>query len=113
MDPSVRNLIIMVLIAVLAIFVAFSYARVLLRKDLKKVVSIFREKQALSPESAKTREEIGIESPRMFNLKSFWDFKPTAFVVLMRSSVIQGTEDGRFFLSEKDLEAADTEKTIS
>ena len=92
---------------------AFSYARYLLRKGLKEIVNVFRRAQALTPDSAKTGQELDLDPPGTFSLRSFWDAKPAAFGVLLRSGVIQVTDDGRFFLSEKALAASDEQRKIS
>jgi hypothetical protein len=113
MDTSLRNLLIGAPLIILAMVGAFLYARFLLRKALKDLVKIFRDHQALSPASARTGMELGIDPPGTFSIRSFWDQKPAALTILLRSGVIQVTEEGLFFLSEETLDKADEGRTIS
>ncbi len=92
---------------------AFSYARYLLRKGLKDIVKIFRQAGALTAVSARTGQELDLDAPGTFSLRSFWDARPAAFGVLLRSGVVQVTDDGRFFLSEKALAESDEQHRIS
>ncbi len=104
MDPTVRTIILIVLIVLLVNAIWFTLSRYFLRRAMLTVIKIFREHQALNDESAQTKEELGLESPNPFQLRWFLDFKPTAFRVLLRNGIIRVSKNARgFFLSESLL----------
>lgn len=83
----------------------------LTRRAVRQVLEIFRKKQALSPENAKTIDELGLR-PLSFRQRLFRarDYKPRAMNALVQAEVILSTEDGRLYLSEARLADAKTEK---
>jgi hypothetical protein len=101
LDPTIRSIILIVLIVLLFLTVSFTISRYLLTRAMRNVVQIFREHQAVDDTSARTKAELGLESG---GISSFLDYKPTAFRVLLRSGIIQISRDAkRFFLSEQLL----------
>ena len=69
-----------------------------------QVISIFRDRRALSSNSAKTVEELGL-APAGFakQLISFRDYKPKALRGLIKAGIVQVTSDGKLFLSEDKM----------
>ncbi len=111
MDPTIRSIILIVLIVLLFLAVSFTISRYFLIRAMHTVVQIFRDQQALDDASARTKKELGIADIEAFQFKTFFDYKPTAFRVLLRSGIIQISRDAkRFFLSEQLLSQTDLDK---
>ena len=76
----------------------------LLKRSLVKIIAILRTKEAVSPENAKTIQELGFHGPesrrRIFQPSGY---RKTAFNLLLHSRVIVQTYDSRVFLSERAL----------
>ena len=75
-----------------------------LRRAISQVIRIFREHNAFSIKNAKTNDELGIRqrgiTEGMFKIR---DYKVHALDVLIRSEIIQMTEDGKLYLLEDKL----------
>ncbi len=82
------------------------------RRAVKQVINIFRKNKALSPENARTIDELGLR-PLSFRQRLFRarDYKPRAMNALVQAEVIQYTDDGRLYLSEAKLVNIETEKS--
>ncbi len=100
--------VIFILIIVALIGLGVLLLRFMMGRALKQVIRIFREKEALDPESAKTGNELGLKTSSetkltdgMFKLR---DYKPYVFDSLFQLDVIQMTEEGKYFLSEETLQ---------
>jgi hypothetical protein len=74
------------------------------RRAINQVIKIFRRHNALDADHAKTIEELGLTPPtfqqRLFRTR---DYKPRALESMKSSDVVQSTEDGRLYLSERAL----------
>jgi hypothetical protein len=111
LDPTIRSIILIVLIVLLFLAVSFAISRYFLIRAMRTVVRIFRDRNALDDASARTKEDLGIADIEAFQFKAFFDYKPTAFRVLLRSGVIRISRDAkRFFLSEQLISQTDLEK---
>jgi len=111
-DESTRAIIFLILIMVLLLALAFLGSNFMMRRAVKAVIKMFRQGQALSPETARTAEELGFKRKSLLQFKAFRDYKPSAMNVLMRADIIQTTEDGRVFLSEDRLMQTNVEQKL-
>ena len=95
-------IIVMLLILVVGVYFI---PRFLVRKAVKKVVALFRAREATSPATALTAQELGLVQPRfmdrMFRMR---DYRPHALRALVQANIIKVTEDGALYLSEEELE---------
>ncbi len=86
------------------LFVMFYLPRFLMSRAVTRVIQTMRHLNAVSPEKATTKEQIGV---RPFNtwdrMLRFRDYKPHAFQSLVDLKVIISTEDNRYYLSEERL----------
>jgi hypothetical protein len=103
LSESTRALILLILILILFLAIAFVASNYMMRRAIKKVIKMLRDKGAFSSETAKTSEELGIKNRNMFQFKLWRDYQPSALQLLMTANIIRSTDDGRFFLSEEDL----------
>jgi hypothetical protein len=102
-NESTRVLVLFILILILLIIVALAISNFMMRRAIMKVIRILREGDALTPETARTAEELGIKRNLLLQLKIWRDFKPAALNLLITANVVLMTEDGRIFLSEENL----------
>jgi hypothetical protein len=103
MDDSTRIIIILVLIILLLIAVAILGSNFMMRNALKAVIKMFRNGQALTPETAKFSADLGFKGRQFLQMRALRDYKPTALQFLMNNNIIKATEDGRVYLSEEVL----------
>lgn len=84
-----------------------------LKRAVRQVIAIFRQNSALDKKTAKTIDELGLK-PRgaMEGLFRGRDFKPYALNALTKAGIIQGTEDGRLYLTEDVLMASGIEGRV-
>jgi len=95
---------IIVILVVFLLFVMFVLPQLLLRRAIPSVIRIFRQGNAVGIENAKTIEELGLKPKSIAQaIFSGRDYKITALQVLKNANVIQGTEDGKLYLSEENL----------
>jgi len=95
---------IIVILAVFLLFVMFVLPQLLLRRAIPSVIRIFRQGNAVGIQNAKTVEELGLKPKSIAQaIFSGRDYKITALQVLKNANVIQGTEDGKLYLSEENL----------
>ena len=77
---------------------------ILNRRAASQVITLFKKKQALGIESARTIDELGLRSPGFSQrLMSMRDYKPRALEALIKSEVVRVTEDDRLYLDEKKI----------
>jgi hypothetical protein len=105
-----RIIIILVLIILLLIATAILGSNFLMRRALKSVIRMFRDGQALTPETARFGADIGIKGRQFLQMKALRDYKPTALQFLMNNNIIRSTDDGRLYLSEESLAQTTLEK---
>ncbi|MFP4641498.1 MAG: hypothetical protein ACLFPU_04885 [Dehalococcoidia bacterium] len=100
MNTALFIVIILILLA-LGLFVI---PRFRMKRAVNQVIKIFQESQAISPDTAKTIDELGLRPPTfMQRLMRRRDFKPYALQALIQGNIIRMTEDDRLYLSEEDL----------
>jgi hypothetical protein len=102
-SDSTRAIIILVLVILVLLAFTFLGSNLLARRAIKTVIKMFRERQALSPETAMTAEALGFQRRSILQVRAFRDYKPAALQFLMRNNIVQATEDGRLYLSEAIL----------
>jgi len=82
----------------------------LIRRGFVGVARIFRTKDALSPDNAKTIQELGIRNltpwERMYK---FPDYKPFALQFYITKEIVKVKEDYRYYLSQKAGESRSDE----
>jgi hypothetical protein len=102
-----NSILILVLLFVLLIALMFIVPQWRLKRAIHQVIQILREHNATNIKNAKTIDELGLRSrgivEGMFRGR---DYKPHALSTLMKAEIIQGTEDGRLYLSEEKLSAS-------
>jgi hypothetical protein len=103
---------IFILIAVF-ILLMLGLPQLLTRRAVSSVIQIFRQHNALSIESAKTTDELGLKTKTITQSllgPALRDYKPTALQMLISAHIIQATEDGKLYLSEKNLASSRWQK---
>ncbi len=96
---------ILFLIGILLAFCAALYIRALLaRRAIFKVIGIFRQHGAASPEGAKTLRELGLERPDFIQrITRPRDYKQEALQTLVKRGILLEGETGKWYLAEKRL----------
>jgi len=93
-----------ILLAVLVIVIVFVLPQVFLRMAISSVIRTFRENRALSPESARSLDELGLRPKSMLKaVFSGMQYRGTALMVLRNAQIIELTEDRKLYLSEENL----------
>ena len=93
-----------ILMVVLFIVVVLVLPQFMLMRNIPKVIRIFRERNAVGEKNAKTIEELGLLPKTMFQrMLSRRDYRPQALQFLMRTTVIEMTEEGKVYLNEDNL----------
>ncbi len=106
---DINGILIIVLIVVGLLAGMFLIPQWRLRRAIRQVIRIFRDHSAISVRDARTVDELGLR-PRgmlegMFSVR-LRDYKKYALDALMKTEIIQTTDDGRFYLSEDKLFAS-------
>jgi hypothetical protein len=95
---------VIVILVVVLLFVMFILPQLRLRIAIPSIIRLFRQSNAVGIKNAKTIEELGLKPKNVAQaVFSGQDYKITALRVLRKAEVIQSTEDGKLYLSEKDL----------
>lgn len=98
---------ILLLMVIALIGLGYLLMRFLMNRALRQVISTFKKKEALSPENAKTGDELGLKSTSETRLIDGIfkprDYKPYVFDSLLQAEIIRMTGDGKFYLSEDTL----------
>jgi len=98
------DVLFIVLMVILFIVVMLVVPQWMLTRNVPKVIRIFRQQNAVGGKNAKTIEELGLLPKsmfqRMFNRR---DYKPQALQFLIRTTVVEMTEEGKVYLNEETL----------
>ena len=98
------DVLFIVLMVILFIVVMLVVPQWMLTRNVPKVIRIFRQQNAVGEKNAKTIEELGLLPKsmfqRMFNRR---DYKPQALQFLIRTTVVDMTEEGKVYLNEETL----------
>ncbi len=76
------------------------------RRAIPKVIRIFREAGAIGKRNARPMEELLPRPGKRSIIKMMYaprDYRLNALVTLLQKNIVQKTEDGKLFLSEKEL----------
>lgn len=74
------------------------------RRVVLQIILIFRDHQALSSDSAKTIDELGLRPASLGKrLTSFRDYKPQALRGLIQADIVQVTTEDKLFLAEDTI----------
>ncbi|MGI6574659.1 MAG: hypothetical protein ACOX3A_02120 [bacterium] len=105
-------MLISIILAVLLVAVAFAIPFFLMRKAVRQVIKIFRAKDALTIDTAKTVQELGIiPQTALDRLFKKPDYKPQAVQLLFNNNIVCLTEDNRLYLAESKLATIDRQKS--
>lgn len=105
---DMQNILMFGLLIVLFILGVYVIPNWRFKRTARQVIAIFREKGAVSPQSAKTLEDLGFQTQRSFleQLLKGRDFRIYAIQAMLKGDVVRVTEDGRFYLLEDKLPPA-------
>jgi len=99
-----NEILFLVVIIIAALGVFLIVPRWLMSRAMKKVVRIFRDHGATNAKNARTAAELRLTPPSFVQRMSRTrDYKPQALNFLIKSEIIQITEDGKLYLSEDSL----------
>jgi len=103
-------LVLVLLIVLLGVGLVF-LPRFFLRRAVRQVVFLFRERGITSADRAATLEELGLGPKSMFErMFRMRDYKPYAVRLLGQAQVLRVTEEGRVYLSEETLAGSPLKK---
>lgn len=100
------NLIFIFILALILILLTFVFPILGARRAIPKVIQIFRQANAVGKRNAKPMEELIPRPPKRNLIKMMYaprDYRLSALISLLKQNIVQKTEDGKLFLSEKDL----------
>lgn len=106
---TVRDVMIILAFGILTLIAFFWIPQWMIKRNARKVIRIFREKNAIGIQNAKTIEELGIERHPMMKkvqqgkIFSRRDWKPAALDLLIQSNVVMITEEGKLYITEASL----------
>ena len=79
----------------------------MIKRNTRKVISIFQQKNAVGIKNAKTADELGLTPKPFFQrMTSTRDYKPKALELLVQASVVCLTEDGKLYITDQSLAKA-------
>ncbi len=95
--------VIVLIISLFSLAIAVSMWRT--RRAVVAVVRIFREDNAIDAENAKTAVELGLNKKAFVErMVTTRDYKPDALQALIEARVVVVLDDGRLYLSEKNVD---------
>ena len=99
-----NTVVFILVLVVIFILGAFVLPQFLIRRAIRSVMRIFEQHNAIGVKGAKPIEELGLgPKPLLQRMFKARDYKPRALQLLMRSDIVQVTEDGKLYLSEESL----------
>jgi hypothetical protein len=94
----------LIILTALMLIIIFVLPQILLRNAVSSVIRNFRRSKAVNAQNAKTIDELGLRPKSMMQaIFRGAQYKTTALLVLKNAGVIEATEDGKLYLSEKNL----------
>ena len=104
-----------IILALILIWTTFLRPRWRAKKAMPSIVQVFRDHNAVGRDNAKTIDELGFMSniPKSMIARMFRppDYRLMALLALLKATVVQRTEEGKFYLSEEEPAAAKTKET--
>jgi hypothetical protein len=101
-----------ILIVAVGILFLILVPQLLVKRAIKQVIAIFRNKGATSPETARVLEELGLARKGMFHLGRR-DYKPIALDSMVQTGIVIGTELGKYYLSEEKLAGSELSRRFN
>ena len=93
-----------IVFVIIGIILIFLIPILKMRFATTAVLKEFCTQNALSPETAKTAEELGIAGQSIFDrLIKSQDYKPHALLILKNAKIIQEIGENRLYLDEENL----------
>jgi hypothetical protein len=109
MDQQFSVIVIFILIIVLLLVFGYLGSNFLTKRALRAVIKMFRDHNALTPETAQFADELGVKNRGMFVMRGLRDYKPAALQFLMKHEIVKATDEGKLFLSEAAIGQSDIE----
>ena len=103
------TIVFILILAVILLLLTFVFPARGARRAIPKVIQVFRQGNAVGKRSAKPMDELIPRPPKRNLIKMMYaphDYRLSALISLMKLNIVQKTEDGKLFLSEKDLAAS-------
>jgi hypothetical protein len=113
MNNEVKAWIIFILVIILLFVLTFFVSNIMTKLALKAVLKTFRKHSALTPDTAKYLNEMGLQQKGLFQFRGLRDYKPAALQFLMKHEIILAAEEGRLYLSEEALTKSGLENKIN
>ena len=99
-----NNLVLILLIVALGLLALFIIPQWRLKRAVRQVIRIFGEYNAIGIKNAKTIDKLGLRPQGMMDqMLKGRDYKQYALSTLIKSGIVQMTEDGRLYLVEDKL----------
>jgi hypothetical protein len=74
------------------------------KRAIGRVIEIFQKQNALGAQRAKTVDELGLTPPTLTaRFTRMRDYRQNALSILIKTGIIQTTEEGKLFLPEEKL----------
>ncbi|MFC2014243.1 hypothetical protein ACFLU8_05190 [Chloroflexota bacterium] len=106
-----KTILIIALIFALLLLAMIIVPQWRLRRSIRQVIRIFRDQNAIGIKNARTVDELGLRPRRMLEgMFKGRDYKQYALNALMKSEIIQMTEERKLYLSEDKLLSSGLEK---
>ena len=100
----VNTMLFVVILSILMIAGFIFIPRLMIRRAILQVISIFRRQNIFQPENAKTADELGLIAPGfMKRMTSTRDYKPTALEILFKAGIIRSTPEGGLYVAKEKL----------
>lgn len=104
---TVQDVFLIVVAIILAMGVWLFVPGWMIRRAIPKVIKIFRQKNAVGIQNAKTLQELGLApKPMLERMMSRRDYKPKALDFLVQARVVQVTEDNKLYITEESVASA-------
>ena len=76
-----------------------------IRRAASRVIEIFRERNAVGAQQAKTIDELGLRPPGLLErFGRLRDYKQTALKLLLKAEAIRMTEGGKLYIPEEKID---------
>ncbi len=97
--------VLFIVLMVIAFILAFIFIpQFMIMRNVPKVIRTLREHNAVGGKNAKPIEELGLLPKSMFQrMFRRRDYKPQAFQFLLRTTIVEMTEEGKVYLNEDNL----------
>jgi len=105
---DMQNVLMIGLLLVLFILGVYVIPNWRFKRTARQVIATFRNKGAVTPQGAKTLEDLGFQTRRSFmeQLLKGRDFKMYAIQAMLKGELVKVTDDGRFYLIEDKIPPA-------